>query len=216
VFRSERDKYKEAQGGFLLYLYNMNSLRYHKIVDQMVIGRNTGDLQFSFDSRMSGKHAQIIVEEFGQQEVFYIIDLGSKNKTFVDRVEIIPNEKVRINSFTLIEIGDQQFIVTVSDRIELQDLTAIFNKKMKIPISKMNEVSRSGITLPPPVPELKQMVKNKSVVDDIKEIEQQILKLEENVKKELAKYEQAKETLIASAKQTKIELMERLKKLKSN
>jgi pSer/pThr/pTyr-binding forkhead associated (FHA) protein len=182
----------------------------------MVIGRNTGDLQFSFDSRMSGKHAQIIVEEFGQQEVYYIIDLGSKNKTFVDRVEIIPNEKVRINSSTLIEAGDQQFIVTLSDRIELQDLTAIYNKKMKMPISKMNEVSRSGITLPPPIPELKEMVKKQSIEGDIKEIEQQILNLEKNVKNELAKYEEAKENLIASAKKTKIELMERLKKLKSN
>ena len=182
----------------------------------MVIGRNTGDLQFSFDSRMSGKHAQIIVEEFGHQEVFYIIDLGSKNKTFVDRVEIIPNEKVRINSSTLIEAGDQQFIVTLSDRIELQDLTAIYNKKMKMPISKMNEASRSGITLPPPVPELKEMVKKQSIEGDIKEIEQQKLNLEKNVKNELAKYEEAKENLIASAKKTKIELMERLKKLKSN
>jgi pSer/pThr/pTyr-binding forkhead associated (FHA) protein len=182
----------------------------------MVIGRTTGDLQFSFDIRMSGRHAQIIEEEFGQQKVFYIIDLGSKNKTFVDRMEIVPNDKVRINSFTLIEIGDQHFIVTLSDTIERKDLTVIHDEKMKKPITKMNELSRSGITLPPPVPELKEMLKKSSPEDEIKELELKILKLEENVKNELAKYEQAKEKLITTAKKTKIELLERLKKLKSN
>ena len=100
----------------------MNQLKYYEIADQITIGRTTGEIICSEDGRMSGKHAQVTLDKVDINTV-YIQDLGSKNRTIVGRAEIIPNIKIQLKMFCLIEVGDQQLVLTDNTNMNVQDVS---------------------------------------------------------------------------------------------
>ncbi len=68
------------------------------------IGRDRGnDLLLDYDTQVSSKHARIISE----QNRFFIEDLGSTNKTFVDNVQISVRTELKHNS--QVKIGNTLF-----------------------------------------------------------------------------------------------------------
>ena len=103
----------------------MNQLKYHEIIDQITIGRITGEITCPEDGRMSGKHAQVTLEKVEDENVAYIQDLASKNRTILGRVEIVPNQKIPIKIFCLIEVGDQQLVLTDNTSVNLADINEI-------------------------------------------------------------------------------------------
>jgi len=68
--------------------------------DEIVLGRERGDILFSDDGYVSGTHAKLTIREDG----YYLADLGSSNGTFVKLTEprVVP-------SGTFILVGQQLF-----------------------------------------------------------------------------------------------------------
>ena len=68
--------------------------------DEIVLGRERGDIMFSDDGYVSGTHAKVSIREDG----YFLTDLGSSNGTFVRL-----NEPRHVPSGSFILIGQQLF-----------------------------------------------------------------------------------------------------------
>lgn len=161
---------------------------------------------------MSGKHASFSVESTENESRIFIEDLGSKNHTAINRTEIPPHQKIRIKIYTLIEIGDQRFVITDSNNVNIQNLNEMIDKHMNRALIILEDV--------PPAPENSIMVEAspfqimQSKEASIVEIQNDILLLEQTAKKELIRLEEAREELITKAKARKIELTKQMNSLK--
>lgn len=96
----------------MIYLYHVLSKDYHELKSQLTLGRTSGDLIFSSDFNMSGKHAQFNLEFEGGQPRVYVKDLGSKNLIKVNRISMAKDEQVKVGIPCLVEIGSHDFILT--------------------------------------------------------------------------------------------------------
>lgn len=199
----------------MLYLYHVNTFSYQELHSQLTIGRTTGDLVFGEDSRMSGKHAQISVQQCDNSSQVFIEDLGSKNRTVINRVEIPAGQKIRLKNLALLEIGSQHFILTDSKSISLQHLNEIMEHHMTKAIVKLEVSDR-------PKTGLHSLEKDKTPVDDIASKEALLLQLlkelsglEGNAKAELLKLEEQREKIITAARAKKVELSSRTQALKT-
>ena len=192
----------------MLYLYHVNSLAYFDLVDQVTIGRTTGEVICAGDGRMSGKHAEITVETFDDRQVIYIQDLGSKNSTIVNRAEIAPYQKIKIKMYWLLEVGDQKFVVTENKNVNIQDLNEMIDKNLKRSVIKL--VSDGSI--PPSLPDSKaapfELVQKKEAL--ILQILKDLGGLEKSAQNEILKLEEAKEKIILNVVKRKAELSKRL------
>ena len=182
----------------------MNQLKYYEIADQLTIGRTTGEIICSEDGRMSGKHAQVTLDKVGETNTVYIQDLGSKNRTIVGRAEIIPNIKIQLKMYCLIEVGDQQLILTDNTNMNVQDASEMIEKHLKKPTVKLETEE-----LTPKVPVIvevnlfEQMQKKEG---RIAQIQNDITSLEQSARNELQKLDEAKEKIVTNAKAKKLEL----------
>ena len=197
----------------LLYLYHVNDLAYFEIGEEMTIGRTTGEIICAEDGRMSGKHVQLSVELVNNEEQIFIQDLGSKNRTAVNREEIPPNQKRRLKTYSLVETGDQKFVVTDSKDVNIQDLSDMIDKHLKRSLITLEDDATT-----PPLPLIEEaspyeIAKKKEA--NIIQIQKEILQLEQTAKSELIKLEEAKEKLIINAKAKKLELTKQMNTLKS-
>lgn len=196
----------------MLYLYHVNSLTYYELVNEINIGRTSGEIICADDGRMSGKHAQVTIESPDIEPRVFVQDLGSKNHTAVNRTEISPNEKIRLKMYSLIETGDQKFVITDSNNVNIQNLNEMIDKHLKRSLIALEEVPAE---LPNPLmveasPYQIMQTKEASIV----EIQNDIVLLEQTAKKELMRLEEAKDELITKAKARKIELTKQMNSLK--
>lgn len=199
----------------MLYLYHVNNLAYFQIGDEINIGRTTGEIICAEDGRMSGKHAQITVERINNESQIYIQDLGSKNHTSVNREEIPPNQRFIINIYSLIEIGDQKFLVTGSNKINIQDLNDLIEKHLKRSLIALEKAEIKEISdSPNSLIEDFSFEMNQRKEANIMKIQNEILQIEKTAKSELIKLEEAKEKLIKTAKAKKLELTKQMNSLK--
>jgi pSer/pThr/pTyr-binding forkhead associated (FHA) protein len=202
----------------LLYLYHVNILTYHEIVDQVTIGRTTGEIICADDGRMSGKHAQVSVEMIDSQQVIYIEDLGSKNRTAVNRTEIPPNQKLKIKMYFMLEIGDQKFVLTDSKTVNMQDMNEMIDRHMKKTLVKLepDESSPSAPAATPSIPkELTSFELIQAKEAKILQIHKDVTALELSAKSELMKLDEAKEKVIVNAKAKKAEMSKMMLTLKA-
>jgi pSer/pThr/pTyr-binding forkhead associated (FHA) protein len=190
----------------LLYLCHINSQQYYEIREQITIGRTSGDIVCPEDGRMSGKHAQVSVETDGAENSIYVEDLGSKNFTIVNRAEIHPNQKTKIKIYNLLEIGDQQFVVTDTKEVKLNDLNEMIKRHLSRSILKINlEVVHPGpLAAPVEIPPF-ELLKIKEA--QILQLQNDILLVEQGAESELLKLEEAKEKVIVKAKSKKAEMI---------
>ncbi len=182
----------------------MNQVKYYEIADQLTIGRTTGEIICSEDGRMSGKHAQFTLDKLGDLNTVYIQDLGSKNRTIVGRAEIIPNTKIQLKLYGLIEVGDQQLVLTDNNNMNLQDVSEMIEKHLKKPILKLEAEELKPKA--PIVVELSLFEQMQKKEGRITQIQNDIQTLEQNARSELQKLEEAKEKIIITAKAKKLEL----------
>jgi hypothetical protein len=197
----------------LLYLYYVNNLAYFEIGEEITIGRTTGEIICADDGRMSGKHAQVTVELINNESLIYIQDLGSKNRTAVNREEIQPNQKQRLKTYALIEIGDQKFVVTESNKVNIQDLSDMIDMHLKRSLITLDDDSTSPPTIPlKEEPSLYEISQKKE--SDILQIQKVISQLEQTAKSELIKLDEARERIITNAKLKKVDLTKRMNSLK--
>ena len=182
----------------------MNQLQYYEIVDQLTIGRTTGEIICSEDGRMSGKHAQVTLDKGGETNAAFIQDLGSKNRTIVGRAEIIPNTKIQLKMFCLIEVGDQQLVLTDNTSINVQDVSEMIEKHLKKPIIKLE--TEELIPKVPIVVELSIFEQMQKKEGRIAQIQSDINSIEQSARGELQKLDEAKERIVTKAKAKKQEL----------
>jgi hypothetical protein len=188
----------------LLYLYHVNTLTFYEVVDQITLGRTTGDIVCVDDGRMSGKHAQITLEATETVPCLYIQDLGSKNFTIINRIEIEPHKKTQLKMFNFIEVGDQRFVVTESKDINLQDLSEMTSKLMSKPILKFAPGEK--ISQARPVHSITPYEQLQRQEGQIIQLKSEIMSLEQAAKGELVKLEEMKEKIILKAKAKRQEL----------
>jgi hypothetical protein len=120
----------------LLYLFHANQMSFIKITGEMNIGRTSGDLIFSDDTLMSSLHALIYPSE--DEKYLIIEDLGSKNRTIVDRTEVIPQEKSKLPIFGLLEVGEQKFLLTDTENLSFNSLTERIDFHLAKPLKKLS------------------------------------------------------------------------------
>ena len=182
----------------------MNQVKYYEITDQLTIGRTTGEIICSEDGRMSGKHAQFTLDNLADMNTVYIQDLGSKNRTIVGRAEIIPNTKTQLKMYCLVEVGDQQLILTDNTNMNLQDINEMIEKNLKKPTIKLEtEDLTPKIPIVVEVSLFEQMQKKEG---RIAQIQSDINSIEQSARSELQKLDEAKEKIVISAKAKKLEL----------
>lgn len=177
-----------------------------------MIGRTTGDFTCAEDSRMSGKHALVSVETSEGLNSVFIEDLGSKNRTSVNRVEIPPQQKTKLKMFSYIEIGAQYFILTESKNISIQDLNDVVEMQQKKQLVKLeDEKTKSEIKILPTVNPYDEI---KAKEASLLELQQEITNIETNARSELQKLDEAKAKLVAEAKEQRSALSKRASALK--
>lgn len=82
--------------------YEMNIDR-----DEIVIGKKVDfvDEVVSFNKMISRRHCKVI----RNNGLYYIMDVGSVNGTFVNNVKLLPNQLYQINKGDLIQLADSRF-----------------------------------------------------------------------------------------------------------
>ena len=199
----------------MLYLYHVNMFSYQELHSLVTIGRTTGDLVFGEDGRMSGKHAQISVELQENATHVFIEDLGSKNRTVVNRVEIPANQKIRIKNFALLEVGSQQFILTDSKSLSIQQLNEVMEHHMTKAVVKLEitDKTKTGVRSP----ERSVTIENPLAAKEslLLQLQKELVNLETVAKAELAKLDEQKEKIITAAKTKKSELMTKANAIKA-
>ncbi len=186
-------------------------MRYYELLDSLVIGRNSGDIQFANDAKISGKHALINLDRDESTFKITITDLESKNKTLVNRSEIPPNKKIEIKYLNLIEIGEQQFVISETDNINLVFLNEMIKEQLNRPLSSISSNQKND--------SLKQdnIFSNSSLLADkeneIKILSNEISEIEKKTRLEIAALDNKKELLIKEAKSQISEISKQLKSL---
>lgn len=119
----------------MFYLYHINTFTYYDLKTDFVIGRTSGELVIP-DGRLSGQHARISLEDSS----YYIEDLESKNRTILNRTEIIPHEKVKLLKDSFLELGNQSFIITESKNLTVEEVNLIIDKNQSKQVMKAEGV----------------------------------------------------------------------------
>ncbi|WP_394273926.1 FHA domain-containing protein, partial [Peptoniphilus lacydonensis] len=85
---------------------NFKMQEYYVIDDNMTLGRSSKNDIVIKDKFVSKNHLKIIVKNQG----YYIEDLGSANGTFLNGMQVDPNELIELQNNDKIGVGFIQFI----------------------------------------------------------------------------------------------------------
>lgn len=193
----------------MFYLYHVNTFAYFELKAELTVGRTSGDMVYNSDFQMSGCHATITIDSSKESPMVYIEDLGSKNPTVLNRTQIYPHVKMRVKTYSLLEIGAQQFILTETKSMSLDVLNKVMDHNMNRPVVKIDRDVTSSI---PSSSALDILGKTKLV----QQAEEELMVLEQNAQAELMKLEQAKDKLMATVRSKKNELQKKLTVLKED
>ena len=195
----------------MLYLYHVNTFAYHELKDEFHIGRTAGNLVFTDDGRMSGKHAVVTEQVVNGQTVVQIEDQGSKNLSVVNRIQIPPHQKIRIKPLSLLEIGSQQFILTENKSMSLETLNEVMDHHMNKVIVKLEkEKTQTNYDVPPVF--LDPIIEKEKKLEGL---EKELQILEQNARAELAKIDEAREKILTAAKTKKAVLSREIMTIKN-
>ena len=195
----------------MLYLYHVNTFAYHELKDSFLIGRTAGNLVFSDDGRMSGKHAIITSQLENGKILVQIEDQGSKNLSVVNRIQIPSFQKIRIKPLSLLEIGSQQFILTENKSMSLETLNGVMDHHMNKVVVKLEKENTDSVIQAPPVFQDPIVAKENSLAS----LEKDLQIMEQNARAELAKLDEAREKIMTTVKNKKLELMKVITVLKN-
>lgn len=193
----------------MLYLYHVNDLKYYDLKESLTIGRLTGDILFPADNRVSSKHAKISVETIENKLVVYVEDLGSKNRTMINRAEITPHLKTKIRFFALLEIGDQKFVLSETNNINLQTLGEMIDAQLAKSIIKLATEPSSPST--PLQPSTQTGLEEKEA--SLLHYEKELTLVEAKAKSDILKIEETRDKIISEAKTKMNELTKNIKTL---
>ena len=121
----------------MIYLYHVNGLEYYELPDNFEVGRTQGSLIIDTDSLLSSRHIKIFQQQSENQILYFVEDLGSKNRSLLDRVELTPNSPVKVNPNSVLEIGSQKFIFTKNNRLQILEINEILDRNNEKIVSKI-------------------------------------------------------------------------------
>jgi pSer/pThr/pTyr-binding forkhead associated (FHA) protein len=81
--------------------------------DGDIVGRE-GSHAYPHMLKMSRQHCKFVIEN----DLCYILDLGSKNGTVLDGKECAPNVKIMVNDGAMLAIGEKIFRIRRSDKTQ--------------------------------------------------------------------------------------------------
>ena len=185
-----------------------------------IVGRTTGDLIIE-GSSLSGKHAQFLVEKDESGPGLFIIDLHSKNRTVVNRSEIPPGEKIRLEPGYLIEMGGQSFLITNNRTLTLKEVNEMVERYEKKGVVKLEGIKAVQEIKDQMKVEVNRLEDNKTnIVNDVVQKESKLAKLQEefskvddHTKAEIQKLQEVKNRLIAEGEHRKKTLGEQISTL---
>ena len=90
------------------YLYDLMTGDLIILFNGIIIGRVNCDVNFSSDAKMSSKHVEFNIRE----KRLFIRDLGSKNRSKINGVAIVPNQWVELRPEDVLGFGSQKFEIT--------------------------------------------------------------------------------------------------------
>lgn len=93
------------------YLSDLDSDDSIEINDGDILGRCEGEHQFPDLAKMSRKHCQIIFEN----NFIYLMDLESRNGTYVNSAKCEPLKKVLLTDKSIIMFGGKTFMLKKKD-----------------------------------------------------------------------------------------------------
>lgn len=88
-----------------LYLIHQETGQRYPVVEEVVIGRSSGDICFTEDARLSSQHCRIVKTPQG----LAVHDLGSHNGTYLDGVRLNPDKMYAFKANSSLSVGDQVF-----------------------------------------------------------------------------------------------------------
>ena len=119
----------------MFYLYHINTFTYYDLNSDLIIGRTAGTVVIP-DQRLSGQHAKITFAD----NSYYLEDLASKNRTILNRTEIIPHEKNQLFKDSFLEMGSQSFIITDTKNLTVEDVNLVLEINQKKQVMKAEGV----------------------------------------------------------------------------
>jgi len=120
----------------MIYLFHVTGLNYYEIKGEFKIGRTQGDLVIGTDSLLSSLHVKIYPSKINSQIQIFVEDLGSKNRSFLNRSELIPNNPVKVSINSVLEIGSQKFIFTKNNRLQILEINQILDSNEHLIVNK--------------------------------------------------------------------------------
>lgn len=121
------------------YLFHVNVINYIPVSGPITVGRVSGEVIIP-DTKLSSKHMSIHVENEYGETAYYLEDLGSKNRTILNRVEVQPGERKRLRLEGYIEAGNQQFIFTDKNNLSIEDINRIVDQNRAKQVKKLEGV----------------------------------------------------------------------------
>lgn len=173
----------------MYYLYHVNGLNYIEMRDGMSFGRNSGTKNFPEDHKMSGEHCRFKVSG----DNVYVEDLNSKNKTSLDRIQLLPNKPTQIYLLAVLEIGQQRFILT-DHNLNLEEVNEILSGKHSHKTSPRIDGAK-----------ILQEKQNRLVLE-LDQLQESHQKLNAQLIEKKFKLADAKKSIISLAKDTDLEL----------
>lgn len=202
----------------MLLIYHVTSMSYLTMSrDVFLVGRTMGDLVIP-DPALSSKHMQFMIE--GND--LFVMDLGSKNRTIVNRAEILPNTKVRLQENSFIEIGTNTFIATSNKNITYKDVNAIVDQNMARNVVKQEGVKAVADLKERIKEEITKLMSTSTMAQEeimshealIQKLQQNLTTLDESFEREMRKVEEAKQKLLQQVQDKKNEIYGRIDGLK--
>ena len=163
-----------------------------EICNKLVLGRYGAENDISFkDPLLSGKHLQFFLSD----DHPFVMDLESKNKSFLNGRELPPKKARKLYEYDVLEAGGLIFIHLYEDEISAEEYRALVDdalvsKKFRVKFGRLKELLALERKITIERSKLEQefseeralMVKYQKVKKEVKEMQSLILKREEEMK----------------------------------
>ncbi len=169
-----------------------------------------GSITIPTDNKLSGKHFMVSLEVNGAEAAVFLIDLDSKNKTVLNREEIPPNQKMPMTTNSLIEVGSQQFLLTESNSIPLQQIEDIISNWQKKSIVKAQK-KQIEVAPAPSMPHSPENISKKEAL--LNELKINLETIETKTAQDLRDLENSKLALIKMANEQKAQKTNQINQL---
>jgi hypothetical protein len=205
-----------------MFIYHHNHAKYFhlSIGDVFSVGRTGGTLVLPDDTSLSGQHFRLSYENHEGKCQVFLEDMGSKNRTALERRQIESNLKIPVKPESVIEAGEQIFLLLERNDYSSSEIRKICEARLRLPLVKLEAVKLVKNLQANIAKELTGFIQSETVLK--KQMEQKLSQIEMTQKEitslrtlledELANLEKKRNDLMADFKARSVLLEEQMKK----